>query len=87
VTPTAQAQRPAGPAAQKPAAPAAQRPAAPAAAAPRPAAVAAPAALPRTGTGGMQADTSATTGWVLGGLALAVVALGATGVAAYRRTR
>jgi hypothetical protein len=35
----------------------------------------------------MQADNGMTAGWVLGGLALAVAALGATGLAAYRRSR
>jgi hypothetical protein len=84
VTPAPTGQRPAAPAAapaQRPAA----APAAPAAAAPRPAA-AQPAALPRTGTG-LQADNSLSAGWALGGLALAVIALGATGIAAYRRSR
>jgi len=93
--PTASPQRPAGPAV--PAAPAQQRPAAApagaapaapaaAAAAPRPATAQAPAALPRTGTG-LQADNSMTAGWVLGSLALVVIALGATGLTAYRRSR
>lgn len=78
VSPTA---RPQGPATG----PAAQRPAAAAPAAARPAGQA-PAALPRTGTG-MAADTGATTGVALAGLALAVLALGTTGLLAYRRSR
>jgi hypothetical protein len=69
-----------------PVAPAPQRPAAPAAAAAQRPAAAQPAALPRTGTG-LQADNSQTAGWVFGGLALAVIALGATGFAANRRSR
>lgn len=86
--PTVTPQRPAGtPAAQRPAAPAAAAPAAAAPAAQRPAA-AAPAALPRTGTGGMQADTSMTTGWMFAGGALALVSIAGAGlVLRTRRSR
>jgi hypothetical protein len=79
--PTVTPQRPAGtPAAQRPAAPAAAAPAAAAPAAQRPAA-AAPAALPRTGTGGMQADAGMTTGWMFVGGALALFSIAGAGLA------
>jgi hypothetical protein len=81
--------RPATPAPQRPAAivPApAQRPAtAPAAAQPAAQRATAPASLPRTGTG-IQADTNAGTGWLLGGLGLALFT-GAGALALRRRRR
>lgn len=80
-SPAPQAQKPAGtPAAQKPSG-------APVAAAPPAQRVEAPVALPSTGTGGMQADSSMTAGSMLGGLSLAFGALGLAGVTAYRRVK
>jgi hypothetical protein len=54
--------------------------------APAPTAASGARALPRTGAG-VQADTANAAGWALGGLALAAIALGATGLATYRRRR
>ena len=72
---------------QRPAAPAAAPAAATAPTAQRAApTLAQPAALPRTGTG-LQTDTSATVGWVLGGLTLAVLAFSVMGLKVYRRSR
>jgi hypothetical protein len=69
----AQGARPAAPAAQKPAAPAAQRPAG-------------PVALPRTGTGGLGEQGGATSVALLS-IILGALALSATGLVAYRRSR
>jgi len=74
------AQRPAAPAAQKPAAPVAQKPGAAAA---RPAAR---PALPNTGTGGTAGQNGAASLALLG-ILLGALALSATGLVAYRRTR
>jgi hypothetical protein len=75
------------PAAQRPAAPAAQaaKPAAPGAQAARPAAA---PALPRTGTGGLlDQHQNGATGLALLGIILGAMALSATGLVAYRRSR
>jgi hypothetical protein len=69
----AQAARPAAPAAQKPAAPAAQRPAG-------------PVLLPNTGTGGLGEQGGATSVALLS-IVLGALALSATGLVAFRRTR
>jgi hypothetical protein len=77
----------ASPAAQRPAAPAAQaaKPAAPGAQAARPAAA---PALPRTGTGGLlDQHQNGATGLALLGIILGAMALSATGLVAYRRSR
>jgi hypothetical protein len=85
--PTATRTAVATPAAQRPAAPAAQaaKPAAPGAQAARPAAA---PALPRTGTGGLlDQHQNGATGLALLGIILGAMALSATGLVAYRRSR